>query len=243
MKEFPKEIFEVKKLYKLDLSNNKISLIPKEIEKLKYLEVLNLSGNRIRHLFAKLFELPNLKILILNNNEIVNFPKQVQKLEKLKILNLGNNELTELPYEISLLPNLEELNITGNLIQSIPLYEGSFATLKALWIGHNPLRNLHSNDLLTFIPNIKAVYCYSTKLGNPIVNKDALYLAASLKGNCLSFLKDQAISKKSSIAQSQLHSQMNKVETTKGPLKIFISYSHEDSIYLERLFLLRNLIL
>lgn len=235
--EFPKEVFERKKLYKLDLSNNNIKHIPKEIDKLRYLESLNLSGNRIRHLFAKLFELPRLKILILNNNEIINLPKQVGKVQTLKILNLANNNISNLPPEIASLCNLVELNLTGNSLNDFPVVPNGFKNLKALWLSHNPLGNISANDLLSNIPTLRSLYCYSPRLENRITNHDEyFYLASSVKGNSQQLIK-KAMSdvKERKEKKNVVPLGQEQLDPKTDNAKFFISYSHADKEYLNRL--------
>jgi Leucine-rich repeat (LRR) protein len=189
--EFPEEVFTTPRVYKLNLSHNKIKVIPKEIARLSYLETLELSGNQIRHLYAKLFELPKLKILILNDNNVVTLPKQIEKLQRLKILSLANNKLTELPAELTKLASLEELNVTGNHLDSLPLNGDSpFPKLKALWVGQNPLRKLTTNEVVEKLPSLRSFYCYSPKMDKPVLSNDpAIEQAARVKGNSLSSLK------------------------------------------------------
>lgn len=234
--EFPAEIFTTPRVYKLNLSHNKIKEIPKEISKLKYLETLDLSGNQIRHLKAKLFELANLKILIINDNQIISLPIQIQKLQQLKILNLANNKLSDLPIEVTHLKNLEELNLTDNHLDCLPSIPAQrFPKLKALWIAHNPLRHFTANKLLDGMINLKSFYCYSPKLENPVVSSDSIILkAARSKGNFLPILKEMI---KGNVVDNKAVIESNDVkpQNSMKPGKIFISYSHKDSKYLDRL--------
>ncbi len=256
--EFPAEIFSTPRVYKLNLSHNKIKDIPKDISKLRYLETIDLSGNQIRQLFAKLFELPNLRILILNDNQVITLPQQVEKLKQLKILHLANNKLSSLPIELTYLTNLEELNLTGNLLDNLPLSEGDpFTKLKSLWLSQNPLRDLNTQALLACMPQLKSVYCYSPKLENPVLSKDfGLMEASVVKGNSLSGLKNVLATKPAISKLSELNSQLSSVyeqvvkdqaavdalmyklpkfNKMKPATKIFISYSHEDAGYLVKL--------
>lgn len=235
--EFPKEVFETKRIYKLNLSYNKIKDIPKEIGQLKYLETLDLSNNNIRHLKAKLFELSNLKILILNKNEIIGMPKQIEKLQCLKILHLANNKLDSLPEEISNLKNLEEINLTGNCLDRIPQTFDKLSNIKTLWLAQNPLKFLNAKDFVESLPNLKSLYLYSSKLENKISSFDeAIVKASAFKGNCIPFLHELAHEREKIINSRNNSTQENqkiKVLMKKGPAKIFISYSHSDSEFLD----------
>jgi len=248
--EFPKEIFDARRVYKLNLSNNNIKEIPKEIERLKYLETLDLSGNIIRNLYANLFELPNLKILNLNNNHIITIPKQIVKLQRLKILLLSNNKLTELPPELIKIESLEELNISNNMLDSLPINAYKFPLLKTIWLAHNPLRQLSSEQLVKGMPKLKAVYFHSPKLNNPLATTDrGIKEGAAIKGNCIKQIKTDYV------LEDKLHSaaenimkylQQPSVSGINDPIdstietgiqvpKIFISYSHDDKEFLKPL--------
>jgi len=235
--EFPSEIFSCGRLYKLDLSGNSIKSLPKEIDQLKFLETLNLSGNRIRHLQAKLFNLVNLKFLILNNNEVITLPKQVKNLKKLKVLNLANNNISNLPFELTDMESLVELNLTGNKIDYLPSYDGAYNKLKSLWIANNPLKDLNADEILKNIPKLKALYCFSAKIYNPMSKHDpALHEVSAYRGNVLPILKEKVRVSATNIAQPQVAEPPPDPIVRTGPLKIFISYAHapDGDMYLKR---------
>lgn len=94
-------------LYAIDLSNdefsetkNKITEIPSEIKKLKKLKRLNLSNNQIFEIREDLCELQNLTHLDLSNNKIKYLPSNVANLPNLENLNLEGNPFDLLPPEI-----------------------------------------------------------------------------------------------------------------------------------------------
>lgn len=251
--EFPKEIFNEKRVYKLNLSNNCITRIPPEITNLKHLEMLDLSNNEIRIIHAKLFELPKLKILILSNNKIVSIPKQIKRLKHLKILHLANNKLNILAPEIADLETLEELNLSGNNLQDLPLFSGAFPKLKTVWLAHNPLSDITTDKLLQGMDNLKTIYFYNPKDGFQIQAKDKyLKMATQRKGNCYAELKgDFKLSevlhefteslKKVNPKEIEKPAPATKTEHPKTQVdqvkksKIFVSYSHTNLTYLEQL--------
>ncbi|AWL08821.1 Protein flightless-1 like protein [Aquirufa nivalisilvae] len=91
----------------IDLSNddfsetkNQITKIPKSIKKLKKLTRLNLSNNLISEISEDLSELSNLVYLNLSNNKITHLPSKVANLPKLTSLFLEGNPFDLLPPEI-----------------------------------------------------------------------------------------------------------------------------------------------
>ncbi len=88
-------ISKLKKLEKLNLSNNKIKEIGKEIGSLKKLTSLNLADNSLKSLPASIVNLTNLVMLNLKDNNLTSLPLRIEKLKKLKYLNLENNNFSE----------------------------------------------------------------------------------------------------------------------------------------------------
>ncbi len=236
LKDFPEEIFLKPKLRKLSLRNNEIKKIPSGIEKLKYLEMIDLSGNQISNLYAKLFELPNLKILILNNNQIVSIPKQISKLSKLKILNIAKNKLVNLPEEIKELKNLEELNLGENAFERFPWQIFPLSKLKTLWLAKNEFKDFPIEEIQRNFKNLKRLYCYGYKLDSQdYVNSNFLEIS-KIKGNSFAFFKSMSDTtfKKKKEDENNTPTVASNVTNTSLKNKIFISYSHQDKHWLDR---------
>lgn len=94
-------------LCSIDLSNdefsetkNTITLIPEDIKKLKKLKRINLSNNQIHEIREDLSELKNLTHLDLSNNKIKYLPSKVANLPNLVSLFLEGNPFDTLPPEI-----------------------------------------------------------------------------------------------------------------------------------------------
>lgn len=104
-KEFPKEIFQFKRLKYLDLSKNKITFIPKEISSLIYLEKLDVSQNKLISLPDEIGNLISLKELILNRNEIETLPPTIGNLVNLIRIDMWGNEVSSMPKELNNLKN------------------------------------------------------------------------------------------------------------------------------------------
>ncbi len=110
------DIGELKYLIELDLSSNKLTQIHDGLSKLKFLHHLNLNKNDINFIPENFGELENLTELFLRNNYLKELPKSVARLKKLKKLDLSLNQLTDLPIEIANLVNLRQLIMVGNKI-------------------------------------------------------------------------------------------------------------------------------
>jgi Leucine-rich repeat (LRR) protein len=107
----------------LNLKNDRLKEIPKEISNLKQLKVLNLSGNDFNSLPNEFSNLNNLEELFLNDEKNINLPKTLKilsKLPKLKSLHLENDNLYKLPNEINDLKSLESLYLNNNHFETIP---------------------------------------------------------------------------------------------------------------------------
>lgn len=125
----------------LNLKNDQLKEIPKEISTLKRLKILDLSGNDFNKLPNEFSNLYNLEELYLNdekNLKLFETLKILAKLPKLKSLHLENDNLEELPDEIKNLKSLEKLYLNENKFKSIP-------NLKPL--DHLKLLDLRKNDV------------------------------------------------------------------------------------------------
>lgn len=116
LKEFPKEIFQLKNLQYLDLSKNSIREIPAEIAELKSLQILILSKNELETLPKEIGELKMLQYLNVNQNEIGSLPPQIGALSNLKNFDLWSNNVDKFPSEIRNLKNLLVLDLRVILI-------------------------------------------------------------------------------------------------------------------------------
>lgn len=112
---FPQEIFACTNLVELDLSKNKIEEIPPQIGTLVNLESLSMANNSLVHLPKEIGKLTKLKYLGLNRNVLEDLPPEIGNLESLEVLEMWDNELNDLPDEMSKLQNLRILEIRGIL--------------------------------------------------------------------------------------------------------------------------------
>lgn len=109
---FP-ELLRYKKLQKLQLWENEITVLPDGFFELEQLNELYLSCE-LEELSPLIGKLQQLKTLIVAGNKIKQIPASIQKLSKLEELDLSNNQLSELPAFLAELPALKVLHIYGN---------------------------------------------------------------------------------------------------------------------------------
>jgi len=93
IKTIPKEIFNLKNIKKIDLSNNNLSFVPKEISNFENLTSLNLSHNNINLLPDSLDKLISLEELNISYNKLNILPDNIIQLINLKYLFMKNNNL------------------------------------------------------------------------------------------------------------------------------------------------------
>ncbi|KAM4690632.1 leucine-rich repeat protein 1 [Rhinophrynus dorsalis] len=113
----------LKRLQKLDLSNNHIKKLPKTIGDLACLQELNLNHN-----FLESFEVllcnsswrNTLKSLDLSENKLKALPVQFGHFKELVSLKLDKNELIQLPFTIGQLSKLRFLSATNNKLPYLP---------------------------------------------------------------------------------------------------------------------------
>jgi len=223
--EIPKEIFKLKNLKSLNLSNNLIKTIPKEIEQLKRLETLDLSNNKISNFYAKICELNKVKHLNLNNNKISSLPKQIKKLSFLRKLSISNNQISSFPAEFSELINLISLNISKNPIKKFPDEILSLEQLKRLWLSNLELETFPASEILECLKNLNSIYAYGELITKKNIDP-TFFILQKIKGNCFYKLI--------SIQNQEKYLITNSTNIKSNISKIFISYSHSDKIWLEK---------
>ncbi|MDX2306228.1 MAG: leucine-rich repeat domain-containing protein [Microscillaceae bacterium] len=147
---FPKEIFQLKKLQQLILYSNQITEIPAEISQLTNLQYLDLYNNQLKDLPTTLAALQNLEYLDLGDNRLKNIPESFFSLPNLKNLFIYGNKLNQIPSRITELANLQTLRLGGgftflsggNRIRKLPDNIGQLNRLKELYLPDNRLRRL-----------------------------------------------------------------------------------------------------
>lgn len=132
----------------LNLKNDHLEEIPSGISNLKSLKVIDLSGNDFNILPVEFSNLTQLEEIILNDEKKMDLPKTLRvlaKLPNLKNLHLENDALKELPVEILDFKNLEYLYLNQNKLKTIPKIE-TLNHLKYLDLKDNKI-NPKTEDL------------------------------------------------------------------------------------------------
>ena len=85
------------RVYKLDLSKQKLKELPEELRRLPNLNSLDLGHNKLKTLPEWISEFAHLQEFSANNNRMVNFPESICALRHLKRLDMSRNALISLP--------------------------------------------------------------------------------------------------------------------------------------------------
>lgn len=190
------------KLYKLNLSKNKIVHIPYTITCLTSLVVLKLSYNKISTLpTLKYFN--KIETLYLNHNELLSVP-EFSKSIKLTSVYIQNNKINNLNIDnLSKLPNLRILNISNNTIENIPSDLNRLPSLYTLDIQENKISLV--NKIKPPI-HLSRLYLH----GNPIKDVDAELIEQS-NSNLIEFISESK--EIESKQESKAESKQNYIET------------------------------
>ncbi|XP_019616597.1 PREDICTED: malignant fibrous histiocytoma-amplified sequence 1 homolog [Branchiostoma belcheri] len=112
--QLPEEVFELKELEALDLTNNKNIDLSNQLIKLTNLKVLSLRGCNLTRVPAAVMKLPQLEMLILSNNGGITLPDDMSGLTNLTVLHLDSCNLHTLPPVVLKLTNLQVLDISAD---------------------------------------------------------------------------------------------------------------------------------
>ncbi|BDD04348.1 leucine-rich repeat domain-containing protein [Aureibacter tunicatorum] len=93
IKEFPKELDNLKRLKRLTLPNTGLTTIPDFVYELDSLKSLHLYENSISEIPPQIGQLKNLNRLLLSINDISSLPKEIGDLKQLELLDLRGNPL------------------------------------------------------------------------------------------------------------------------------------------------------
>eukprot|EP01113_Clastostelium_recurvatum_P017647 TRINITY_DN2079_c0_g1_i1.p1 TRINITY_DN2079_c0_g1~~TRINITY_DN2079_c0_g1_i1.p1 ORF type:complete len:486 (+),score=120.80 TRINITY_DN2079_c0_g1_i1:79-1458(+) len=141
----------------LNLSTCEMVVLHKRIIKFPHLRKLNLTDNRITLIPPQIRILSELEELILRSNELANIAPEIQTLSRLRLLDLSNNALSALPSQLP--GTLEVLDISHNHIATIASVEGLGALTElhynsnGVTIFPNQILSLHALRVLSLNGN------------------------------------------------------------------------------------------
>ncbi|MBP6389825.1 MAG: leucine-rich repeat domain-containing protein [Flavobacteriales bacterium] len=108
------------RVYKLDLSKQKLKELPEELRRLPNLNSLDLGHNKLKTLPEWISEFAHLQEFSANNNRMVNFPEAICALRHLKRLDMSRNALISLPACLGRLEQLTSLDLWSNDLATFP---------------------------------------------------------------------------------------------------------------------------
>lgn len=110
----------VDSVFSFSYSGKKLKSIPKDIYKLKKLKKLRLSNNYITVIDKEISNLKDLEELIFYNNSLSKLPPEFKELKKLRKLDLNGNQFKAIPNVVCNLDSLKSLFMLGNHIKAYP---------------------------------------------------------------------------------------------------------------------------
>lgn len=127
IQELPLDLFKLKSLSMLALSDNKISIIPNEIEQVNIF-YLDISNNPIKELPAIIYKKKRMSNLYIHNTNIETIPEDIFQLKNLTTLTFDDKHLPTIAKYLSSFTNIDSINLTcsnydetSQLIQNLAL--------------------------------------------------------------------------------------------------------------------------
>jgi len=146
----PPEVWTLRDLVDLQLSNNKLTELHEDIGCLVELERLGVAGNRLRTFPDSVGKMRCLESVYAHGNLLSSLPASLlADCTELRHLMLGGNRLTSLPDTLGECARLEELSAPGNLLASLPESIGSATMLRVV--------DLHGNFIASLPESIGAL--------------------------------------------------------------------------------------
>lgn len=146
---FPSAVSDSYTLEKLDLSENKISIIDDDaFNGLENLVELDLSFNELKYLPTSIGKLKKLKRLNLSGNKISSLPKEFENLTSLEFLDFDNNPIERVPVEISSQGVSGIINYYLSLGDNVQLFEAKLLIVGQGNVGKTYLMNRLIQDSL-----------------------------------------------------------------------------------------------
>lgn len=139
------------KVYKLNLSNQQISLTIAEWAKFINLEKLTLKNDHLLEFPIGILNLQNIKYLDISGNDFKTLPKEFSALVNLEELYLNNEKNIDLPATLSILtqlPKLKSLHLEEDNLTILPSEILKFKNLENLYLNKNKLAEVPKLEAL-----------------------------------------------------------------------------------------------
>jgi hypothetical protein len=209
LESIPIEVYSLKTLLYLNLSNNKLSTIDKAIENLKILTELNLNNNAITTLPIELTTLPNLKIVKIEQNPIYDKLEDFNYnwKESLKNFLNGPTDNTNSVLNETNIDKIKQILDSSNNTEDLNNKKPSFDLTSSKFNFNNTLGNFNMKNIVKEIPKC-----------NIFDNKDSVKFLSNLNNSRIR-IQSGNINKKITSFNEPVQS-IYKNESTSDTLKI-----------------------
>lgn len=161
LNQFP-AITQNKKLVKLNLIGNQLTLDDLKKISSNSLEELNLIGNKVTQVPAEIAHFPSLKKLVLSNNQVSHIDPAIGQLKKLEELAFYNCKLKELSKGIEELENLRQIDLYFNQLTAVSIDLSKLKKLEILYLSNNELTAV--TESIGQLSNLQELYLSHNKL-------------------------------------------------------------------------------
>ncbi|XP_078582505.1 uncharacterized protein LOC144865562 [Branchiostoma floridae x Branchiostoma japonicum] len=192
--EIPPDVFSIKEVEILDVSDNPIGSIPVNIASLSNLTEMTAAGCDLREVSGNVSRCTYLKKIDFSRNpHIATLPATMKQLQYLKYVALSSCELKSLPKNLTLLATIETLDLSNNALESLPSTISGFKRVKVLILNDNAFRTIPES-----IKSLGRLDCLEMKRnklnnhqGDLVLNVPAKLKILDLEDNCsLSLVPD-----------------------------------------------------
>jgi len=156
---------EPERVYRLDLSGQKLKELPEGLFALVNLNALDLSGNKLKELPDRLAELKHLQELRVSRNKLVTFPPAICQLRHLKRLDLSRNALTGMPVCMKQLTELVSLDLWSNDLAEFPEEIGGMEALRFLDLRAIQFEQPEMDRIQELLPRAKVFFSQPCNCG------------------------------------------------------------------------------
>ena len=139
------------KVFRLNLSNQDITISSEQWSSFINLEYLNLNGDHLKELPIAITKIKTLKTLDLSGNDFTSLPDDFSNLINLEEIYLNDEKNMNLPKTLSILstlPKLKSLHLENDNLSVLPSELQSFKNLESLYLNKNKFKEIPNLDAL-----------------------------------------------------------------------------------------------